>query len=113
MTLLFLHKSGLAALRKNDRVSKSLLAKIALDGITPKQRLARLCISTSDSPWEWGNYPINISKLPAHALELLNKDSDLLKDRLLLGLELRFQWAHFGQYGIELGAVFAGELALQ
>ena len=57
--------------------------------------------------------PICVSNLSAYTLELLNKGRDLLKDRLLLGFELRFQWTHFGQYGIELGAVFAGELALQ
>jgi hypothetical protein len=36
-----------------------------------------------------------------HTLELLNKGSDLLKDRLLLGLELRVQGAHLGQHRVE------------
>lgn len=51
--------------------------------------------------------------MPAYTLELLNKGSDLLEDSLLLGQELRVQWAHLRQNRIELRAILGGELALQ
>lgn len=51
--------------------------------------------------------------LPPHTLELFNKGRDLLKYRLLLGQELRVQWAHLGQNSIELCAVLAGKFPLE
>lgn len=52
-------------------------------------------------------------QLPPHTLELFNKGRDLLKYRLLLGQELRVQWAHLGQNSIELCAVLAGKFPLE
>ena len=50
---------------------------------------------------------------PTNPLKFLHKRSHFLKHGLLFGQVQRVQGAHFGEHGVEFGAVVAGVFALQ
>ena len=50
--------------------------------------------------------------LPTHALKLLNKSGNFLKNTLLFCQVVRIKRAHLGQNGIEFGAIVTGKFPL-
>jgi len=73
---------------------------------------ARICLGAARAGRKPEYFSASLD-LPTHTLELLHKSRDFLEDSLLLGQELRVQWAHLRQNRIELRAILGGELALQ
>lgn len=56
---------------------------------------------------------VNLSNSPPNPLKFFNKRSHFLKKDLLFGQVQRVEGAHFGEHGVEFGAVVAGVFALE